>query len=66
MASLRGGGSLVIAEILSVRSEDRMYCYRVPVARTIIAGDLEKEEVQKPLELFADPWLKEWFDFWGA
>ena len=42
-----------------------MYYYRVPVARTIIAGDLEKEGVQKPLELFADPWLKEWFDFWG-
>ena len=51
--ALDSGCSLVIAEILSVRSESRMYYYRVRVARTIIAGDLEKEEVRKPLELFA-------------
>ena len=51
--ALDSGCSLVIAEVLSVRSENRMYYYRVRVVRTIIAGDLEKEEVQKPLELFA-------------
>ncbi|MBN2128738.1 MAG: hypothetical protein JW741_04550 [Sedimentisphaerales bacterium] len=51
--ALDSGCSLVIAEILSVRSESRMYYYRVRVARAIIVGDLKKQEVQKPVELFA-------------
>jgi len=51
--ALESGCSLVIAEILSVRSENRMYYYQVRVVRTIVAGDLEKEEVQTPLDFFA-------------
>jgi hypothetical protein len=51
--ALEQGGSLVVAEVLSVRSEGKMYYYRVRVVRTIVAGDLQKEEVRQPLELFA-------------
>jgi hypothetical protein len=51
--ALEQGCSLVVAEVLSVRSEGRMYYYRVRVARTFVAGDLQKEEVHQPLELFA-------------
>jgi len=51
--AFESGCSFVVAEVLSVRSADGMYYYRVRVVRTIIAGDLEKEQVQKPLELFA-------------
>ncbi|UCD50401.1 MAG: hypothetical protein JSW27_23115 [Phycisphaerales bacterium] len=47
------GCSLVVAHVLSVRSRARMYYYRVRVVRTIVAGDLQKEEAHRPLILFA-------------
>ncbi len=47
------GCSLVLADIESVRQDGAMYTYVVKIARVIVAGDLEMEETQRPLELFA-------------
>lgn len=55
------GRSLVIVEILSVRKQERIYgtktisirCYRVKVIRPIVPGDLTKDDLQDPVELFA-------------
>jgi hypothetical protein len=51
--ALESGCSLVVAEILEVYAKDRMYYYKPRVVRTIIAGDLEKEQVHSPPDLFA-------------
>jgi len=47
------GCSLVVAEIRSVRCDDRMYYYNAKIARTIVAGDLTKEEANRTWDLFA-------------
>jgi hypothetical protein len=47
------GCSLVIAEILSVSKNGRMYYYRVRIKQPIVAGDLTEDEVQYSLDLFA-------------
>jgi hypothetical protein len=51
--ALESGCSLVIAEILEVYAKDRMYYYKPRIVRTIIAGDLEKEQTHNPPDLFA-------------
>lgn len=51
--ALESGCSLVIAEILEVYAKDRMYYYKPRIVRTIIAGDLEKEQMHNPPDLFA-------------
>jgi len=51
--ALEGGCSFVIAEILEVYAKDRMYYYKPRIVRTIIAGDLEKEQMHSPPDLFA-------------
>ena len=51
--ALEYGCSLVIAEILSVRSDAGMYYYDVKIVRTLVAGDLTKEEANKTWELLA-------------
>jgi len=49
------GCSLIVAEILSVHEEQptKFYFYKVKVIRPIILGDLTKNDIQDPLELFA-------------
>ncbi len=47
------GCSLVLADIQSVRKDGGMYHYVVRIVRVIVAGDLEKEDAHRPLELFA-------------
>lgn len=47
------GCSLVLAKVQSVGTRGGMYHYVVKTARVIVAGDLEKEEMQRPLTLFA-------------
>jgi hypothetical protein len=47
------GPSFAIVKVLSVRDQEKMYYYKVEVVRTIVAGDLTKEEAGRPLELFA-------------
>jgi len=51
--ALESGCSFVIAEILDVYANDRMYYYKPRIVRTIIAGDLEKEQMHNPPDLFA-------------
>lgn len=51
--ALESGCSLVVAEILEVYAKDRMYYYKPRIVRTIIAGDLKKEQVHSPPDLFA-------------
>ncbi len=51
--ALESGCSLVVAEILEGYTRDRMYYYKPRIVRTIIAGDLEKEEAYNPPDLFA-------------
>jgi len=49
------GGALVIAEVLSLRRADdtSFHFYKVKVIRPIIPGDLTKDDLQDPVELFA-------------
>ncbi len=55
------GRSLVIAEILSLRKQERIYgtklvnihCYKAKIIRPIIPGDLTKDDMQDPIELFS-------------
>jgi hypothetical protein len=48
------GCALAIVRILSTRTDDeKMHCYNVDIVRTIVAGDLQREEVERPLEVFA-------------
>lgn len=49
------GCSLIVAEILSVHEEQltKFYFYKAKVIRPIILGDLTKNDIQDPLELFA-------------
>jgi len=51
--ALESGCSLVVAEILEVYAKDGMYYYEPRIVRTIIAGDLEKEQMHNPPDLFA-------------
>lgn len=52
--ALEGGCSLVVAEILSTWEEGTACHFKARIVRTIVAGDLEKEDVQNPWELSAD------------
>lgn len=55
------GRSLVIVEILSVRKQERIYgtkpisirCYKAKIIRPIILGDLTRDDLQYPVELFS-------------
>ncbi len=50
------GSSLIVAKILSVHHEEQLtkfYFYKAKVIRPIILGDLTKNDIQDPLELFA-------------
>lgn len=55
------GRSLVIAEILSLRKQERIYgtklvnihCYKAKIIRPIIPGDLTKDDMQDPIGLFS-------------
>jgi hypothetical protein len=51
--AFHSGCSLVVAEVLEVYAKDRMYYYKPRIVRTIVAGDLEKEEAYRPPDLFA-------------
>jgi hypothetical protein len=51
--ALESGCSLVVAEILEVYAKDRMYYYKPRIVRAIVAGDLAKEQVYSPPDLFA-------------
>jgi len=55
MDAFEKGRSLIIAEVLSLRrTEDtNFYYYKVKVIRPIIPGDLTKDDLQDPVELFA-------------
>ncbi len=52
--ALESGCSLVVVEILSAREEGTACYFKARIVRTIVAGDLEKEDVQNPRELSAD------------
>lgn len=51
--ALESGCSLVVAKILEAYAKDGMYYYKPRVVRTIIAGDMEKEQAHSPPDLFA-------------
>ncbi|HNS23027.1 MAG TPA: hypothetical protein PKH24_21190 [Sedimentisphaerales bacterium] len=51
--ALEMGCSLVVAEIRSVRCDDRMYHYNAKIVRTVVPGDLTKEEANRTWDLFA-------------
>ncbi|MBP7050225.1 MAG: hypothetical protein KBE65_04350 [Phycisphaerae bacterium] len=51
--ALEMGCSLVVAEIRSIRCDDRMHYYDAKIVRTIVAGDLTKEEANRTWDLFA-------------
>ena len=55
MDAFEKGRSLIIAEVLSLRrAEDtNFHYYKVEVIRPIIPGDLTKDDLQDPVELFA-------------
>ena len=51
--AFENGCSLAIVKILSARADEKAHYYKVNVVRTIVAGDLEREEVERQIELSA-------------